>query len=209
MWDGVCHAWWVSCNWGPAFIGGIQLFVYFISQQQGNIMKWGPPFNVGDPIFALFTVYCLPPTLDSFPFFISMKRGPAAVSPLPENNFLQVPLLLLGERKPPQFRRLICQFLCFATCASSVLGRCVLQCAVRSFAREWSLSQSIKIRFWSRYVRGGRVNNRRVAKKRVLLGRRSLKVRQERVVVGGGMMRLKPAWEVHREVWFRDQSLLF
>ena len=77
---------------------------------------------------------------------------------------------------------------------------------------EWSLSQSIKISFWSRYVKRGRggVEQQGVAKKRLLVGRGSLKLRQERVVVlgGRGADEAECDWEVCREIGFRAQSLL-
>ena len=59
VWDGVCHGWWASCNWGPPFIGGIH-FVYFISQQHHELGS--PLLSVGDPIFPLSAVHCLPPS---------------------------------------------------------------------------------------------------------------------------------------------------
>ena len=54
-----------------------------------------PTFSLGDPIFLLTAVYCLPPLplLPNLALFFSMKWGPAAVSFLPKKNFLQVPVL--------------------------------------------------------------------------------------------------------------------
>ena len=55
----------------------------------------GPPFSVEDPVFTLSTIYCLPPSPRSrlFPFFLSIKLGPTAVSLLPKTIFMHVCLL--------------------------------------------------------------------------------------------------------------------
>ena len=85
VWDAVCHGCCVSCNWGPPFVGGIH-FVYFISQQQSNIMKWGRPLQCGVPHFSVLTVYCLPPALDS-PRVYCSKNIRWGVLSSPEGGF--------------------------------------------------------------------------------------------------------------------------